>query len=70
MKKLLLILGLISTFTGVSINKQEILDLFNSTEYSPIAKEAAAKEVANQLENQYNKLLNGKAPFGKHFCNN
>lgn len=69
MKKLFLILGLISSLTGISINKQDIAKIFTSTEYSPIVVEAAAEEAANQLEIQYNKLLNGDAPFGKHFCN-
>ena len=69
MSKLLAVLGLLGTFTGVAINYGDIEALFLSNEFTPEQKEYVATETANQLENTYNKLLNGEAVFGKHFCN-
>ena len=37
--------------------------------YPVEVKENAANYVAEQLEIQYEKMVNEEVPFGKHFCN-
>ena len=71
MRKLIAILGLLGTLTGFAIKESDIIDIFDSDEYSDSAKEAVLEIVTEKMESIYDGLLNDPSydPFGPHFCN-
>jgi hypothetical protein len=71
MKKILILIGLITTIGGSSIycvDETELLSLASSTEYSVEQKETAFNIVADSLESQYNKIIN-EEPIYERNCN-
>jgi hypothetical protein len=71
MKKLLLLISLISSIGGTTyytVDTTVFEDIMSSVEYTEDQKTTAYDIVSESLENQYNKITNGEALYERN-CN-